>query len=121
VPWFDPSKIADGFVADFAPREEHVLAVAIKFDDGTCWAWTSESYQHGWRHPEWKLPAEPLRLRARILASGTEYADEFLLDTGAPLETFAVTRVVATAPGAAPAAAQAVTPLPSVRRLRVVK
>jgi hypothetical protein len=87
---FDVSKVALGYIADFATMEDHAVALAIKYSDGSCWGWPPDSYQHGGRHPDWSLPAEPLRVRARILADGRDYQEEFLLDGSAPPEAFSV-------------------------------
>jgi hypothetical protein len=89
VDWvFDMSKVALGYVADFAPKEEHAAAIALKFDDGTCWGWPPDSYQYGGRHPNWKLPLEPLVVRAHVLANGRDYFSDFNLDTSAAPSDF---------------------------------
>jgi hypothetical protein len=89
-PVIDHWKMSLGYVADFAPREEHAVAVAIKFADGTCWGWTPESYLHNLRHPDWRLPAEMLRVRAHVLADGRDFFEDFVLDASARPEDFKI-------------------------------
>jgi predicted nucleotidyltransferase len=86
----DPSLIEIGYVADFASGEEHVLAAAIKFDDGTVWGWTQSSYFHGWRDPKWMLRAEDLVLNVRIRAGAREFTKQFRVPGGAPLADFRI-------------------------------
>lgn len=86
---FDPYLASQGHIADFAPREEHALAIAVKLAAGDCFGWTPESYSLDamWK---WKLPSEPLIVRARLLANGREYFRELLLDASASLQQFTV-------------------------------
>ena len=86
----DPYRIGLAHTADFAPRESHAVAIAVRFADGTCWGWTPDSYVHGGMHPNWKLPAEPLIARARVVANGQEYFEEFCLSADQPPKGFTV-------------------------------
>ena len=86
----DPSLLPVQGIADFATLEGHPIPVAVKLADGTCWGFTPESYFHQFRHPAWKLPAERLRVSARILANGRTTTKSFELDGSAPLRDFAV-------------------------------
>jgi hypothetical protein len=86
----DPALFADGYVTDFAEREEQEFAFAIKMRDGTCWGWTQESYLHGWRHPKWQLPAGRLQAQVRILAGGQERCATFELDTEESVDAIVV-------------------------------
>jgi len=90
VPAIDFWKMSLGYLADFAPREEHAVAVAIKFSDGTCWGWTPESYVHQWRHPDWRLPSELLRVRAHVMADGRDFYADFVLDASASSAEFKI-------------------------------
>jgi hypothetical protein len=87
---FDPGKVADGYVADFAAREQHSAAVAVKLADGTCWGWPPDSYEHAGRHPRWPLPPEPLVVQARVLINGRDHRAEFTLDASVPPKDFRV-------------------------------
>jgi hypothetical protein len=86
----DPYKVSLGYMADFAPREEHAACIALKLADGSCFGWTPESYAHGGRHPSWTLPAEPVLVRVHVLAGGRDYFQELRLDASAPVELFRV-------------------------------
>ncbi len=87
---FDFSKVSLGYTADFARREDHAVAVAIKYADGSCWGWPPDAYQFACRHPVWQLPSESLRVRARIVADGHDHVGEFILDTSVALDNFAI-------------------------------
>lgn len=85
---FDLSKLPSSYFQDLAMKDTDSVAVAIKFEDGTCWGWTGESYRFGARHPAWPLPIGRLRVEVRVVANGVEYVHDVLLDTRAPVEDF---------------------------------
>jgi hypothetical protein len=91
----DMAKVPEGYVMDFATREEHSVAVAVCFDGHGTWGWTPESYNYDGRHPNWKLPAEPLVVEATIMANGTEYKERFHLDTSARCRDLKMTTLAA--------------------------
>lgn len=85
----DLSKVPAGYARDLATKEQDTIAVAVKFNDGTCWGWTPESYMHNFRHRDWQLPSEPLRVVVRVTANGIEYTEDFDIDASAPPDDFA--------------------------------
>jgi hypothetical protein len=86
----NPALMPDGYLTDFAEKEEQEFAFAIKMKDATCWGWTQESYLHGWRHPKWKLPPGKLQAHVRILAGGREHRANFELDTEESVDSIVV-------------------------------
>jgi hypothetical protein len=88
IPVLDPGKIGLGHTADFAQREEHAAAIAVRWADGSCWGWPPDAYVHGGRHPQWKLPPELLLVRLRVLAEGRDFHRELILDASRSGEDF---------------------------------
>lgn len=77
----DLSKLPYGPVMDFASKEREAVTAAVKFRDESCWGWTPDSYLYGWKHPDWQLPTEPMRVSVRVMANGVDYREDFSLDT----------------------------------------
>lgn len=86
----DPSLLPVQAIADFATLEGHPIPIAVKLADGTCWGFTPESYFRQFRHPDWRLPSERIRVIARVLADGRVISKVFELDCSAPLRAFGV-------------------------------
>jgi hypothetical protein len=84
----DPGKIGLGYTVDFAQREEHAAAIAVRWSDGSCWGWPPDAYAHAGRHPRWRLPAELLLVRLRVLADGRDFHRELILDASRSGEDF---------------------------------
>ena len=55
---------------DVYPGEEQLLEVAVRFDDEPeCYGWSDESYFHGWRNQNSKLP--PARYLAKVVVTSS--------------------------------------------------
>ena len=74
---------------DIPPDETESLAVAIRIQgDADAFGWTSASYFHDWRHPDFRLP--PGKYTARLLlASGDRtFQKDFPFVNSADFESF---------------------------------
>ena len=105
----DASLLPVQHVADFASLEGHAIAVAVVHPDGSCWGFTPQSYFHQFRAPEWRLPSERIRVRARVLVNGKQVLKEFELDCSAPMTRFGLTSSEAPSMQAIPIAEAAPT------------
>jgi hypothetical protein len=65
---------------DVYPGEEELLDVAVRFDgEVDCYGWNNDSYGHGWRNPEWKLPHQRFLVKVVINFSGQKCTGIFRL------------------------------------------
>ncbi|MGH2459719.1 MAG: RNA-binding domain-containing protein [Chloroflexota bacterium] len=88
----DPSKVSRGLAVDMDPGDTEDTALAVKFVESTrAWGWTSESYLNNGRHPSWKLPEGRQVVEVTVSAEGRDVTERFVLDSGAPIDSFAVT------------------------------
>jgi len=63
---------------DIAPGREELLDVAIRFaGDGESYGFNSESYEHRWRHPQWRLPTGRVLVRVLVDTGGRIFSNVF--------------------------------------------
>ena len=71
------------------PDELESLAIAIRISgEGDAYGWTSESYLHNWRHPDYKLPSGEFVARVSITTGDSVFRQDFRFNNPATFEAF---------------------------------
>jgi len=75
---------------DINPGDSESLDVAVRFaDEAECYAWNTDSYLYGGRHPNWQLGPGVYFAKVIVNVAGRRLEPFFEFTTTAPVPRFA--------------------------------
>lgn len=85
----DPRLVRISGYIDIPPDEQESFAIAVRIHgDKNAFGWTSESYFHDWRHPDYKLPTGEYMAKIKLTTGDATFEGEFPFVNLDAFETF---------------------------------
>jgi len=89
----EPNLLRASRFMDIPPGETEACDIAIRIHgDAEAYGWTSESYIHGWRHPNYRLPSGDVIAQVAITSGDEVFRTEVVVRIPQAFEAFDIAR-----------------------------